>query len=83
VRHSKGRCSSCDSVSTADFETADGKLVEIGVPNTAAPKIMSSILEATHLSNDEPLTPLILPVLSTATTKFEQPTIFFDEDTLT
>ena len=61
VRQSKGRCSSSVSVSTAYFETADGKLVEIGVPNTAAPKIMSSILEATQLSNDDPLTPLILP----------------------
>jgi hypothetical protein len=61
VRQSKGQCSSSVSVSTAYFEIADGKLVEIGVPNTAAPKIMSSILEAMQLSNDDPLTPLILP----------------------
>jgi hypothetical protein len=61
VRQSKGQCSSSVSVSTAYFETADGKLVEIGVQNTAAPKIMSSILEATQLSNNDPLTPLILP----------------------
>jgi hypothetical protein len=61
VRQSKGRCSSSVSASTAYFETADGKLVEIGVPETPDLKIMSSILEATQLSNDDPSTPLILP----------------------
>jgi hypothetical protein len=61
VRQSKGRCASSVSISTAYIETADAKLVEIGVPKTSDLKIRSTILEARQLSNNDPLTPLILP----------------------